>query len=57
MFGLIKKDTSKTLEPAYKMLLERAMHIQRSGDLKAYAAMMDEAEKIAVKIEQMRKSA
>ena len=57
MFGIFKKDPVKKLQEEYRQLLEKAMHVQRSGDLKAYATMMDEAERLANRIEEMRKSA
>ncbi|MCG8327357.1 MAG: DUF6435 family protein [Chitinophagales bacterium] len=53
MFGLFKKDPVKKLEKQYSQLMEEAMHIQRSGDLKAYAAKIVEAEEIAKQIEQL----
>lgn len=54
MFGLFKKDPVKALEQEYRKLMEEAMHIQRSGDLKAYAVKIVEAEEIAKKIEALR---
>jgi len=54
MFGLFKKDPVKALEQEYRKLMEEAMHIQRSGDLKAYAVKIAEAEEIAKKIEELR---
>ena len=53
MFGLFKKDPVKKLEKQYSQLMEEAMHIQRSGDLKAYAAKIVEAEELAKQIEQL----
>ena len=46
MFGFLKKDPVKPLEKKYQRLLEEAMQIQRSGDLKAYAAKTQEAEAV-----------
>ncbi len=40
MFAFLKKDPIKNLENKRKKLLEEAMHIQRSGDLKLYAVKM-----------------
>ncbi len=51
MFGLFKRDPIKKLEKTYQQLMEEAMHIQRSGDLKAYAVKIAEAEKIQEQIE------
>lgn len=55
MFGLFKKDPVKKLEEQYKKLMEEAMNIQRSGDIKAYARKVAEAEEVAQKIEALRK--
>lgn len=52
MFGLFKKDPVKEWEKQYRRLMEEAMHIQRSGDLRAYAAKIAEAEEVAKKIEE-----
>ena len=54
MFGLFKKNPTAKLEKAYQKLMEEAMHIQRSGDLKAYAAKIEEAEQIASQIQQLQ---
>lgn len=50
MFGLFKKDPVKALEKQHHRLMEEAMAIQRSGDLKAYAAKIAEAELVMDKI-------
>lgn len=56
MFGLFKKkDPIKVLETKYEKLLEEAMHIQRSGDLKAYARKITESEELYEKIQEMQK--
>jgi hypothetical protein len=57
MFGLFKKDPVKKLEAQYAKLMEEAMHIQRSGDLKLYAVKIEEAEELLRKIEELRKKA
>ncbi|HMO40469.1 MAG TPA: DUF6435 family protein [Saprospiraceae bacterium] len=54
MFGFFKKDPIKKLEAQYKQLMEEAMHIQRSGDIKAYSGKVAEAEAIAEQIEALR---
>ena len=46
MFGLFKKNPIKQLEKKHARLMEEAMQIQRSGDLRAYAEKLDEAKKI-----------
>jgi hypothetical protein len=57
MFGLFKKDPLKDLEKEYRKLMEEAMHIQRSGDLRAYAEKIAEAEAIAKKIDDLSRNA
>ena len=54
MFGLFKKDPIKQLEKQYQALMEEAMHIQRSGDLKAYARKIEAAEKVLAEIESLK---
>ncbi|MCR9285936.1 DUF6435 family protein [bacterium] len=54
MFGLFKKDPTKKLEKEYKALLEKGRDIQRSGDLRHYAQIMEESEEIWKKIELLK---
>ncbi|HMP99989.1 MAG TPA: DUF6435 family protein [Cyclobacteriaceae bacterium] len=56
MFSLFKKDPVKQLENKRKKLLEEAMHVQRSGDLKLYAVKMSEIDQLEKQIESLRKS-
>lgn len=56
MFGLFKSKAQK-LEKRYEKHLEKARDMQRSGDLKTYARMMEEAEKMEEELEQLRKEA
>lgn len=56
MFSLFKKDPIKSLEEKRKKLLEEAMHIQRSGDLKLYATKMEAIDKLEKEIENLRTS-
>lgn len=51
MFSLFKKDPIKDLESNRKKLLEEAMHLQRSGDLKLYAVKMEAIDKLEKEIE------
>jgi hypothetical protein len=51
MFSLFKKDPIKDLENKRKKLLEEAMHVQRSGDLKLYAVKMEAIDKLEKEIE------
>jgi hypothetical protein len=46
MFSFLKKDPIKELTEKRKKLLEEAMHVQRSGDLKLYAVKMEAIDKI-----------
>jgi hypothetical protein len=55
MFGLFKKDPVKQLEKKYLKLMEEAMNIQRSGDIKGYAKKAAEAEEVAKEIEELKK--
>ena len=50
MFGLFKKDPVKQLQKEYKKKSEKAMQVQRSGDLRAYAELVAELEGIENKI-------
>ena len=51
MFSLFKKDPIKDLKNKRKKLLEEAMHVQRSGDLKLYALKMEAIDKLEKEIE------
>ena len=55
MFGFFKKDPLKKLEKAYRQKLKEARDIQRTGDLKKYAILCEEAEQIAEKMDALRK--
>ena len=54
MFSLFKKDPIQSLETKRKKLLEEAMHVQRSGDLKLYAIKMEAIDKLEKEIEILR---
>jgi hypothetical protein len=54
MFGLFKKDPVKKLEKEYQVLMAKAMEIQRSGDLKHYARLIEESESIQMKIQELK---
>lgn len=56
MFSFLKKDPIKALETKRAKLLEEAMHIQRSGDLKLYAVKMEAIDKLETEIESLRSS-
>jgi hypothetical protein len=54
MFNLFKKDPIKSLEKKYLATMEAARDIQRSGDLRAYASKIEEAENIRNKIDELQ---
>lgn len=54
MFGLFKKDPVKKLEAEYQKIMEEAMHVQRSGDLKAYAKKIEASESVLAQIEELK---
>jgi len=51
MFSFLKSDPVKKLEAKRAKLLEEAMHVQRSGDLKLYAAKMAAIDQLEKEIE------
>lgn len=54
MFGLFKKNPTKKMEQEYRIMMEEARDIQRSGDLRAYSRKLEEAEELMKKIEALR---
>jgi hypothetical protein len=56
MFAFFKSDPLKKLESKRLKMLEEAMHIQRSGDLKKYAFHMEAIVKLEKEIEALQKS-
>ncbi len=54
MFSFLNSDPLKKLETKRKKLLEEAMHVQRSGDLKLYAVKMEAIDKLEKEIEALR---
>lgn len=56
MFGLFKQDPVKQLEKKRAKLLEEAMHVQRSGDLKLYAVKMEVIDKLEKELETLRQT-
>jgi len=54
MFGFFKKDPIKKLEKKHAALLTKAMEVQRTGDLRHYAQLIEESETIQTKIDQLR---
>lgn len=55
MFSFFKSDPLKKLRKKKNKLLEEAMQIQRTGDLKLYANKMEEAEALEGEIERLKK--
>jgi hypothetical protein len=54
MFSFLKKDPIKELNNRRNKLLEEAMHIQRSGDLKLYATKMEAIDKLEKEIDELQ---
>ena len=56
MFSLFKKDPIQSLENKRKKLLEEAMNVQRSGDLRLYAAKIEVIDNIEKQIDALRQA-
>lgn len=54
MFGFLKPDPVKKLTKAYNQKLEEAMLAQRKGDIKSYAFLTEQAEKMWAEIEALK---
>ena len=54
MFSFFKKNPTQELQKQYAAIMEKAMQVQRSGDLKAYAKLIDESEEILKKIDTLK---
>lgn len=50
MFAIFKANPLKKLQKQYNATLEQAMHAQRNGNIRSYATLTAEAEKIAAEI-------
>lgn len=48
IFSIFKKDPIKKLDKLYECTFEEAMYAQRKGEIKSYAMIATEAEKIKV---------
>ena len=53
MFSFFKKDPVRDLNNKRAKLLEEAMRIQRSGDLRTYAIKMEAIDKLEKEIESL----
>jgi hypothetical protein len=51
MFSFFKQDPIKALETKRQKMLEDAMQVQRSGNLKLYAAKMEAIDKVEKEID------
>lgn len=56
LFGFLKSDPEKKLQKQYAQLMETAMQVQRSGDLRAYAQKIEEAEAVQAEIEKLKQA-
>ncbi len=54
MFNWFKRNPTKKMEKKYYELLEKAMHAQRSGDIRSYSMLTADAENLWQKIEQIK---
>jgi hypothetical protein len=54
MFSFLKKNPVKELTNKRMKLLEEAMHIQRSGDLKLYAIKMEAIDKLEKELDALQ---
>ncbi len=54
MFSFLKSDPVKKLEAKRVKLLEEAMHVQRSGDLKSYAQKIVAIDQLEKEIEALQ---
>ncbi|MFY0665192.1 MAG: Lacal_2735 family protein [Natronospirillum sp.] len=53
MFGLFKQNPSKKLQQAYEKKLSEAMQAQRTGDIRKYSLLTEEAEAIFAQIKSL----
>ncbi|GAA0877179.1 hypothetical protein GCM10009119_01470 [Algoriphagus jejuensis] len=54
MFSFFKKNPIHALENKRKKLLEEAMQVQRSGDLRLYAVKMEAINELETELETLR---
>ena len=57
MFSLFKSDPVKKLKKKRSQMLQEAMQVQRSGDLKLYATKMEAIEKLEKEIAELQSNA
>jgi hypothetical protein len=56
MFGLFKSDPKKKLDKQYHALLEQAMQAQRSGDIRGYSELTEQAHSVHEQLQALEKS-
>ncbi len=56
MFSLFKSDPLKKLKKKKSQMLEEAMQVQRSGDLKLYAKKMEAIEELELEIKKLQQA-
>ena len=56
MFSLFKSDPTKKLKKQHAIVLEKAMHAQRNGDIRKYSTLTEEAEAIYQQIAELEKT-
>lgn len=54
VFGLFRKSPLKRLEKEREMLVTRAFHAQRNGNIRLYSSLTSEAEALREKIERLK---
>lgn len=52
MFSFFKRDPAKKLKKQHATLLEKAMMVQRNGDIKIYSTLTAQAEQLEQQIKQ-----
>ncbi|MCG6656497.1 Lacal_2735 family protein [Halomonas campisalis] len=55
MFAWFRRNPAKRLQKAYERKLEEAMLASRNGDMRANAALTEEAEALRVEIERLKR--
>ncbi|HAW92392.1 MULTISPECIES: DUF6435 family protein [unclassified Arsukibacterium] len=56
MFGFLKPNPEKKLRKAYDSKLEQAMHAQRNGDMRLYADLTEQSEKIWQQLTELKQT-
>lgn len=55
MFNFLKKDTTKALQKSYEKKLTEAQQAQRTGDIRSYSMLSEEAEKLYSQLQEAQK--